>query len=95
MPWRDPENFPLIYAAISAMVTAFLRNMYFGGRGFKVYLFESLLIGTLVMGVGFGLKGLGANSDYVYFIGAMIALFGVDFVRDIGMAAAKRKADKL
>jgi len=95
MPWRDPENFPLLYAAIAAAVTAFLRNMYFGGRTFKAYLFESLLIGSIVMGVGFGLKALGANSDYVYFVGAVIALFGIDFVRDIGMSAAKRKADKL
>lgn len=93
--WRDPENFPLFYAAVSAMVTALLRNIYFGGRTFKVYLFESLLIGTIVMGVGFGLKGLGVSSDYVYFIGAVIALFGIDFVRDVGMRATDKKVDKL
>lgn len=95
MPWRDPENFPLIYAALSAAVTAFLRNLYFGGRGFKSYLFESMLIGSIVMGVGFGLKAAGANSDYVFFAGAVIALFGIDFVRELGMSATKRKVDKL
>jgi lambda family phage holin len=94
MPWRDPELLPILFAAFAAAVTAMLRNLYYGGRSAKVYVFESLLIGSITVGIGFGLKGLGASGDYVFFIGSCIALFGIDFVRHVGMDYTKKKVDK-
>jgi lambda family phage holin len=95
MPHNDPQLWPILIAAGVATITAFLRNLYYGGRSFWSYVVESLLIGVLTIGTGFGLKAMGANGDWVYFVGSVLGLLGVDIIRHIGESVLKRKAESL
>jgi len=84
MPWKEPENFVIYYAVAAAALTALLRNLYFGGRCLRTYLVEAALIGCITLGVGFAFKAAGIDTDYVYAAGAILAFFGVDFIRAVG-----------
>ena len=92
---NSPDLWPILIAAGVATITAFLRNLYYGGRNFKTYALESLLIGFLTVGTGFGLKAMGAHGDWVYFVGSVLGLVGVDIVRNLGETVLKRKAGTL
>lgn len=94
MPWRDPELYPIIIAAFLAMLTAFLRSLYDGGRTWKARLVESMLIGSLTVGIGFGLKAMGADGSWVFFAGSVVGLFGVDYIRAVGKDALKKRLEK-
>jgi len=95
MPHNDPQLWPILIAAGVATITAFLRNLYYGGGSFWSYIVESLLIGILTVGTGFGLKAMGVNGDWVYFVGSVLGLVGVDIIRNLGETVIKRKAEKL
>ena len=94
MPWRDPELYPILVSAGLAMAVSLLRNLYDGGRDWKSYLVESLLIGFMTIGIGKGLSAIGADGDWVYFAGSIVGLLGVDFMRFIGEEAIKSRVKK-
>lgn len=95
MPHNNPELWPILWAAGVAIATAFFRNLYYGGKTFRTYCFEGLLIGCLTVGVGFGLKAASINGDWVFFVGSILGLMGVDFVRDKAGKVIDRKVETL
>ena len=94
MPWRDPELYPIAIAALLAMITAFLRSLYDGGRTWKARLVESMLIGSLTVGTGFGLNAVGSDGSWVFFVGSVVGLLGVDYIRAVGKDTLKKRLEK-
>lgn len=95
MPHNNPELWPILWAAGVAMATALFRNLYYGGHTFKTYCFESMVVGFMTLGVGFGLKAAGAGGDWVFFVGSIFGLFGVDYIRKKADTLISKRVDTL
>lgn len=91
MPTKDPtlwalivawmvDNWPAVYGALLALIIAFLRITYHGGRG-QQRLIESLLCGFITLAVATGVRLLGIPDDATPFIGGVVGLLGVDTLR--------------
>ena len=96
--WKDPNTFFIaeLFAPLLAFVTAFIRSLYDGTEPSWLRRFiEAVLCGGATLTCGFALKALGAHGDWVYFVGGVIGLFGVDYVRFIARKGINKKVDKL
>ena len=98
MPWRDPNHLFIaeFFAPLLAFVMALLRSLYDGTEPkWKRKLVEAALCGGATFTIGFGIKAMGADGDWGFFVGGIIGLFGVDYVRSIAKRGIDKKVDKL
>ena len=91
MPWKDPEIHSIVIAAILALITSLLRSLYDGKHSLLKCAIESVLIGFVTIGIGMGLKALGADGNWVYFAGSTVGLLGIDFIRYISKEEITRR----
>jgi lambda family phage holin len=101
MPNKDPtlwaallawlmDNWPAVYGALLALAIAFLRITYAGGRG-RRRLIESLLCGLITLAAATGTTLLGVPYEASPFIGGMVGLLGMDFIRDRAKTVFNKK----
>lgn len=93
MPNKDPalwallmvwlsDNWPTLYGTILAMLTAWLRVTYNGGKGRRRWL-ESSLVGAITLAFISGFGWLGIPAEASGFIGGMVGWLGVEKVREV------------
>ena len=82
-------HWPTLYSVALAILTAWLRITYGGGRG-RARTLEMLLCGAITLAASSGFIWLGIPAQAGGFVGGMIGLLGVDTLRD----AAKNLLNK-
>lgn len=98
MPWKEPNTLFIaeIFAPLLAFAMALLRSLYDGTEPSWIRrLIEAGLCGGATLTIGFAFKAMGAHGDWVYFVGGVVGLFGVDYVRFIAKKGIDKKVEKL
>ncbi|WP_429076433.1 phage holin, lambda family [Aeromonas hydrophila] len=75
------DNWPTVYAALLALVIAFLRITYNGGSGRRRCI-EATLCGAITLAAATGTQLLGIPASATPFIGGMVGLMGIDTIRE-------------
>lgn len=97
MPWEDPNNWPTgpFLTPLIAAIIAALRIIHddIGVRWPRVLL-ESCLCGLIAISGAYVVDAMGVHGDWKVPIGAVIGLFGVDWVRQFAKKILDKKVDK-
>ncbi|MHA6159506.1 phage holin, lambda family [Pseudomonas sichuanensis] len=91
--WLE-HNWPVLYSALLAVITAALRVAY-GGGSFRQLVVEAPLCGALALSASHGLPLVGIPIAAAPFFGGVIGLLGVEFVRAAAKKVFMRKEEKV
>ncbi|GAB5992545.1 phage holin, lambda family [Aeromonas enteropelogenes] len=83
-------HWPTLYSVALAILTAWLRITYGGGRG-RARTLEMLLCGAITLAASSGFIWLGIPAQAGGFVGGMIGLLGVDTLRDAAKSLLNKK----
>ncbi|MDM5133926.1 phage holin, lambda family [Aeromonas piscicola] len=101
MPNKDPtlwaallawlmDNWPAVSGALLALSISFMRITYDGGSG-RRRLIESTMCGLITLAAASGTTLLGVPYEASPFIGGMVGLLGMDFIRDRAKTVFNKK----
>ncbi len=104
MPNKDPtlaiallawlmDNWPTVYGAALAVLTAWLRITYGGGSGRRRAL-ESVLCGAITLAFISAFGWFGIPEEAAGFVGGMVGLIGVETIRKIAEHLLNAKLPK-